>query len=300
MEATGLEEKLSDKQQELYQFQSQLERTENDLAHNVEQQTDIARQQERLQKDLADLEREGEEAEAALAGEQESLQRIRTSLRELEDVLSLENRSHEEILREISRREEELESKKDHLLEQMNKAAETRHTIRMLTNDLDRLQAERNRKEREMARITEEAAEKLVEIAAVQEQIRHSTVEKNQNTEQLKALADEEQSLAQELEATAKERGTLDGQLRQIQSRLRVLEEMSRDYEGYHKGVRSVLVASREKKLGAGICGVVSELFTADAAYEQAVATALGATLQNIITEQSQDAEAAIDRKSVV
>jgi chromosome segregation protein len=294
VDAAGLEEKLSQKQQELYQFQSQLERTENDLAHNNEQQADIARQQERLNKDLADLEREGEEAEEALTGEQESLQRIRTSLQELEDVLSLENRSHEEILREISRREEELESKKDHLLEQMNKAAETRHTIRMLTNDLDRFQAERNRKEREMARITEESAEKLAEIGAVQDLIRKGTSEKDQKTAQLKSLADEEQSLVRELDANAKERGTLDGQLRQIQSRLRVLEEMSRDYEGYHKGVRSVLVAAREKKLGAGICGVVSELFIADAAYEQAVATALGATLQNIIAERSKDAEAAI------
>ncbi len=294
LEAAALEEKLSAKQQELYQQQSQLERTENDLVHNGEQQEDIARQLERMQKDLSDLERESTEAETVLEEEKEALDRIRTSLRELEDVLSLENRSYEEILNEISRRETELESKKDELMDQMNAAAETRHTMRVLANDLERLAAEGNRKEREIARIGTESAEKLQEIVVLGDKANQIGIERDELAKRIEGLNTQEQDLVRLLEASASEREALDGQLRQIQSRLRALEEMNRDYEGYHKGVRSVLVASREKKLGKGICGVVSELFSTDEKYEQAIATALGATLQNIITEKSSDAEAAI------
>jgi chromosome segregation protein len=176
----------------------------------------------------------------------------------------------------------------------MNKAAETRHTIRMLTNDLERLAVENSRKLREIDRITQEAEETQQQVIAVQEKVNQVIAERERQTEQIGNLVKQEQEFLQKLETGIQERDALEGQLRQIQSRLRVLEEMSRDYEGYHKGVRSVLMAARNKKLGQGICGVVSELFTTDEKYEQAIATALGATLQNIVTERSQDAESAI------
>lgn len=69
---------------------------------------------------------------------------------------------------------------------------------------------------------------------------------------------------------------------------------MEQDYEGYHKGVREILKAGKQKKL-AGICGVVAELLNVPKKYEIAVEVALGGALQFIVTRTDNDAKAAIN-----
>jgi len=76
-----------------------------------------------------------------------------------------------------------------------------------------------------------------------------------------------------------------------IDNRIRLLRELEREYEGYHKAVRAVL--TRREQLG-GIHGPVSELIRTDDAYVAAVETALGAALQHIVVEREEDARRAI------
>ena len=61
---------------------------------------------------------------------------------------------------------------------------------------------------------------------------------------------------------------------------------------GYHPGVRSVLLARQHLP---GVLGTVASLMQVSSEIEQAIESALGARLQNIVTERWEDAERAIE-----
>ena len=79
-----------------------------------------------------------------------------------------------------------------------------------------------------------------------------------------------------------------------LETRIRILTDMQRDYEGYSKAVRSVM-REREHQTLRGIHGPVSGLLRTDRETALAVETALGSSGQNIVVDTQQDARLAIE-----
>lgn len=76
--------------------------------------------------------------------------------------------------------------------------------------------------------------------------------------------------------------------------RIDTLKRMEELFEGYNQSVRFVMSASERGEL-SGICGPVSRIIEVPARYSIAIETALGANIQNIITENEDAATAAIE-----
>lgn len=78
-------------------------------------------------------------------------------------------------------------------------------------------------------------------------------------------------------------------------SRLKLLSELEKDYEGYYGGVKAVLKQRDNKNPQfKGVCGAVGEVITMEEQYETAIEIALGGALQNIITRNDEDVKKAI------
>lgn len=76
------------------------------------------------------------------------------------------------------------------------------------------------------------------------------------------------------------------------QSRLESLKNLTERYDGYGNSIRKVMdQKSREK----GLLGVVADIIKVDKKYEIAVETALGGSIQNIVTEDDNTAKRMID-----
>ncbi len=78
-----------------------------------------------------------------------------------------------------------------------------------------------------------------------------------------------------------------------LDSRIKLLSEMEKEYEGFNKAVRLVML-SAEKKTLRGIRGAVANLMTTQKKYAVAIEIALGAGLQNVVVEREEDAKSAI------
>jgi chromosome segregation protein len=100
----------------------------------------------------------------------------------------------------------------------------------------------------------------------------------------LLAAREELVALEQRASEARSERDRLLGRQRALQ---RVREQMSE----YHPGVREILRASDRL---SGIRGTVANLMRVPQEYEQAIQSALGSRLENIVTDRWEDAEAAI------
>ena len=84
---------------------------------------------------------------------------------------------------------------------------------------------------------------------------------------------------------------TLD--VREHQRKITFLENMERNLDGFIKSVKTVVSASQSGRL-KGICGPVSRVISVSPQYAVAIETALGAAMQNIVTESDEDAKQAI------
>lgn len=74
-------------------------------------------------------------------------------------------------------------------------------------------------------------------------------------------------------------------------SRLESLKNLTERYDGYGNSIRKVM---EQKKNTSGILGVVADLLKVEKNYEIAIETALGGSIQNIVTDNDQTAKAMI------
>lgn len=79
-------------------------------------------------------------------------------------------------------------------------------------------------------------------------------------------------------------------------SNLKLLSNMEADYEGYYKGVKSLLKAvNKVPDLKIGYLGVIAELIKVDEKFEKAIDISLGSNVQNVVTETEEVAKKIIE-----
>ena len=82
-----------------------------------------------------------------------------------------------------------------------------------------------------------------------------------------------------------------DGRLRSLENRKQVLEQLMRNPFNNQQGIRSIMDHASSLH---GIMGVIGQVLKAESGYEEAVATALGGSMHNIVTTDEQAARDAI------
>ena len=74
----------------------------------------------------------------------------------------------------------------------------------------------------------------------------------------------------------------------------KLLDEMSREMEGYSNAVRTVVKYARERKMGR-VHGPLSQLISVPEKYETAMDMVLGASMQHVVTEDEETAKELIE-----
>lgn len=97
---------------------------------------------------------------------------------------------------------------------------------------------------------------------------------------------------AEQFQALSEEMRRLSAKTQADVSRLSLLEEMSKGYEGYYGAVRKAIAYAKDDPK---VHGVVARLIRVPKAYETAIDMILGGTLQHIVTEDEETAKALID-----
>ncbi len=154
--------------------------------------------------------------------------------------------------------------------------------------------------ERQLARLGDEdrALEGRIDEAGKQAAVAREVLE-GLRQKLASATAEQERS-AQEVRRHAEERRRLDrqvsefeGQLVQARSRLESLEEIQSRYEGFERGVRSIMGADVQE---SGVLGVVADVIDIPQEYERAAAAVLGERLQYVIVREEEVGAGAVDR----
>ncbi len=149
---------------------------------------------------------------------------------------------------------------------------------------LEKLAAEQADAAERLAAVESAAATRRADMTQLRERLRAAEGEKEQRAERVRAIAEERRRWERESE----EANSL---LLQLRSRLDSVQEIQRNYEGYQRGVRSILLDAQPQD---GVLGVVADVIGVPQEHERALAAALGERLQYVIVREEGDGVGAV------
>jgi chromosome segregation protein len=244
---------------------------------------------------------EGLKAQAeALASEREALLRQRDDLTSLSSSDDARLGDAEVTLRELSREQGAAQGDADQARADAAAALSeaTGHKSQLAQIERQRLDV-KSRHDRNRA----EAGE-LADRTTRLDGSRSQYAEKLGQTRQLKLRLEEQRGAQEELlERTRSEfiqneakLITLREELQDKRSRLQTLNEVLRNYEGYGRGVRSIMTrAGQGEGRDRGIFGLVADVVSSAPEFENAIEAVLGERLQYVIVESHSQGVEAID-----
>ena len=222
---------------------------------------------EAREKSMAELAKEKEAFEAQMSAQHEKDQAAEAEL------LQIQTR--------IAELAGNIEDNKQNLIELLNNRSSTRANIQKYDTLLEQIQVRRSAlhqrllvAESEVSRLQAEHGKYEVELKEASDVILGFTT-------QIQTLEDSIAKLQGEISEKTNNIQTLQTSYHREASRLESLKNMTERYEGYGNSIRRVM---EKKEQNPGILGVVADIVKAPKEYEVAIETALGGSIQNIVT----------------
>ena len=246
--------------------------------------------------------REAQQEQEAAAARREAITLLQTRQNALrlarmgqETMLARRERELEQATQSLTEQESVSEQGKTGLIEALQETNQLQGSLqraRALQEQLEQRQGEIAGETRVLEIRIAQETEKAEEIArGLEEVAEESAAVQAQRQELLEKGARQETALRTLREGISAKERELSAQL----SRLHLLRDMQKDYEGFYHSVKAVLTRARagERSL-SGIRGAVGELLRVEREYEVAIEVALGANVQNIVTRDENAAGDAI------
>ena len=238
-----------------------------------------------LKDELAQREQQKEE----LTGQKNDLQ---TSLKAITEKLHTEEKHLELINVNVEECSNAVEEGKNEIIEILNSRATTKGKAQRFDAMMEQLDIRKAEISQKILRLKSEEAE-LAE-------------EKNKISLKFNKISDVIQSMNDECVRLEKEIYEIQDQLKKQNSqmeigqtayhreasRLESLKNITERYDGYGNSIRRVM---EQKSREPGIRGVVADIIHVDKDYEIAIETALGGSIQNIVTDNEQTAKRMIE-----
>lgn len=289
-----LDEEITELQKAVFDTGSRIEKAEAEIRVARERQNNLEQQKENFAQEIAELAAKEASEKAQHADDLKNVTILQDKIKAAEKNLSEIERQLAEMEANLVSDQQDIEEKKSEIIDLLNEIAN-------VNNSISAGEVEKQNTSRRIAQIDQQDDALLQELDGVSKR----ETENRQRMEGLAATMEELTRQEKDLQSRSKAAGEAVGRLsatisetrqqfHEKSSRLKALQDLQNDYEGYYRGVKEVLKEGRDGKC-SGICGVIAELIKVPEKYETAVEVALGGALQHIVTENEDDARKAIE-----
>ena len=309
--------------------QKQLEDIENRMNDNAEETRNINVKIEEVRSSTSTFEEQAAQLESQAKVYENSIEHNKEAIERLEKDKTDESSSNTDLDQQINENIEEkekaqvgLKAANEKLSAELSKIEELKNANEARADEASGITAEISALTVELAdnRVVSETVNSQVEelnqrIAAIDDMLGdrkdtlHALEENRDKAEaELKTCCEEIEgfnnaidgyrmkvdSRKEKQEKTQSQLQALDIEIQKKTERVRILDDMEKNLDGYQGSVKAVM---QEQKRGAlkGIHGALSQLINVKAKYSVAVETALGAALQNLVVDNENDAKRAIE-----
>ena len=259
-------------------LQEQIRSGEEGSRQQLERLSDIDEETVQKQKDLVRIRQEKEQ----LSSELETNEKQGIEAQE----------AYQECLEEIESIQTQLDECQQKMLELLNERAELTAKQQRIETMSEQIRIRKSRLGGEIQKLQSEQSGHSRQLDAIAVQLKDVQ-------EKLDVLSEESSKADLKLQQCQEELG-IDNQKMDLSqadyhreaSRLETLKGIAERYDGYGNSIRRVMEQKRKEK---GLLGVVADLVRTEEKYELAVETALGGSIQNIVTEEEDTARRMIE-----
>lgn len=288
-----LDEKLVQKQEEVYAENLRLEKNAGEKKVILERITELNRQAENNKLEISRIITEQQLAQEELANHQQSGGSLLTQLAEQKKVLQeyeiqLEEESFHD--QKLTEQLEALKSEHFDALQEETKLNNEFNSQKQRIIQLERQEEQNKQKISETEDLIKEVAQKSFEIT--REMV---SLEQQKADLEAKINETEDRILAQEdvLQKVQQHKHSISLQKNNLAAKHKALEDLEKEGQGYGEGVKELLSQKSQGKM-PGIIGTVAQVITVPKEYELALEVTLGGTLQHLLVENDKVAQDAI------
>ena len=249
---------------------------------------------ERVENDLRDQSGRAESLTAQIAAKHARIEELAAQTAELEEELRAFLAQAEELARTAGEAGSEVEALRAKEALAASDAADCRADVSAINAGLAELFERRAALEAESESVDGQLTEKRRAASASRRALEEAQEEADAvrniisgHTLKMEGRVKREETARQKSIDLTMEKNNLD-------SRIHLLSEMEKEYEGFNKAVRLIMQAA-EKNALRGVHGPVANLMTTDKRYAVAIEIALGAGMQNVVVDREEDAKSAIN-----
>ena len=249
---------------------------------------------ERVENDLRDQSGRAESLTAQIAAKHARIEELAAQAAELEEELRAFLAQAEELARTAGEAGSEVEALRAKEALAASDAADCRADVSAINAGLAELSERRATLEAESESVDGQLTEKRRAASASRRALEEAQEEADAvrniisgHTLKMEGRVKREETARQKSIDLTMEKNNLD-------SRIHLLSEMEKEYEGFNKAVRLIMQAA-EKNALRGVHGPVANLMTTDKRYAVAIEIALGAGMQNVVVDREEDAKSAIN-----
>ena len=238
-----------------------------------------------IKKDLEEKEAQKEASMEEARGLKAELEKARA-----EEAVSMEE--GDALTVEIDSLKEQIESAKSGIISLMNQRSAAKVRMQRYDTMLEQIQIRKAELSQKILRLRSEETDQ-------EESLQDLKREYDEVTAEIDSLCDRNDGYETELSDLQEKLNELNRNLDAGQqayhresSRLESLKNITERYDGYGNSIRRVM---EQKSREPGLLGVVADIIKVEKSYEIAIETALGGSIQNIVTEDEETAKRMID-----
>ena len=290
-QSEALDNEIEDRRQELSELTEIEHEAQIDKKVSIERLNQTNQRIEELKTDMETTDETVEKLTAELnekKAKADSLLKEADEAKTLSENLNKERQAkfeeYENSRKEAGKADTKVQAKKEELFETRKKIAECQAGLTALDEKIREMQEARAASESGKAELSakiEEEEKALNEIRKIKGDVSNDIDVRNKKLEELRKRQEE---LNQFFEVNNKK-------LSAEESKLQTLKDIERRKEGYQESVKHLLdVADSDRSVKSLMVGVLGDLINTDSKYETAIETALGNSLNNVVTKSESDA----------
>lgn len=299
-ELENIENQIFESQNTISDIRTSIEKTEGNnkvlsqqIDHCLLDINRLKNESIKLDAKIEEVNKENKELSAKFNG-------VSLELKSKEKLLEEEDNNFNQLINFLLNGESEIENYKSDIIEKMNESSELKTLIQKINSEINYIEERKKQILLEKANIERQHKEQKVHLEALIKLGKELEEEKEKLNKDVNELIRVNNELINNIHNETTTLNNLREEMHNTKSRSEVLELMEKEYEGFNRSVKSIMLLKKDKPTQwKGICGVVAELIQVPKGYERAIELALASSMQNIVTDTEEDARDAINHLKV-
>ena len=251
---------------------------------------------ERFEKEIEELTERIKELEDEKKQKEEKKENLKQNREKFAKELEEKEKELAEITKKLSSKELEMEEHKKTVEENTDKKYELQASISEQDINYQNYQKRQTQIKNEITGNISELDNTRMKKEEIAKEFYEIESKRNKILTDLEEVEKEKQEADRKIKDFDSKINMLSGEKRIKESKLKFLIETEKEKEGYIKSVKTLLKdCETTKELGKGMHGVLANIIEVPEEYQTAIEMCLGSSLQNIVTENEEDAKRLIE-----